>query len=217
MISQIVVHYSLPMDLAAVGKVANYRLAGPGFDGVLGTRDDSVLAIATAQYDSINRTLTLTPQAALAQNQLYRLSLKSAGLIDQRWRQLDGDSDGSAGGDYVVDFARGNGLRYTDQYNNLVDLVLSGPGVMELFLKPTGAAQQIRLLNTAADQSTLSASVQAPSTGKRGDVTLGAITASTAFVNRLPTNIRVGDTDEAAAKDAVFAAGEITSKIGWSW
>ena len=217
MISQIVVHYSLPMDPLALRNIANYRLAGPGFDGVLGTRDDSVLAIATAQYDALQRTLTLTPQAPLAQNQLYRLSLKSAGLIDQRWRQLDGDSDGSAGGDYVVDFARGNSLRYTDQYNNLVDLVLSGPGVMELFLKPTGAAQQLRLLNTVAEQSTLSASVQTPSTGKLGDVTLGAITASTAFVNRLPAGIRVGETEEAAAKDAVFAAGEITGKFGWSW
>ena len=55
MVSQIVIHYSLPMDLGAVGKVANYRLAGPGFDGVLGTRDDDLIAISSTQYDAANR------------------------------------------------------------------------------------------------------------------------------------------------------------------
>jgi subtilisin family serine protease len=217
MISQIVVHYNLPMDPLAVSKAANYRLAAPGFDGVLGTRDDSLLAIASAQYDATSRTLTLTPQSPLSQNQLYRLALKSAGLLDRNWRQLDGDGDGTAGGDYVVDFARGNNLRYTDQYNNLVDLALTGPGVMELFLQPTGAAQHLRLLNTAANYSTLSATVNRQYARSPANITLGAISASTAFVNNLPKDIRVGDTEDSTARDLLFASGDLTAKSGWTW
>jgi hypothetical protein len=206
------------MDPLAVGRIANYRLAGPGFDGVLGTRDDALLAISSAQYDATNRTLTLTPQAPLAQNQLYRLALKSGGLLDRNHRQLDGDGDGAAGGDYVLDFARGNNLRYTDQYNNLVDLVLSGPGVMELFLQPTGAAQHLRLLSTAANSSTLSATVNRQNARGLADVKIGAISASAAFVNNLPKDIRVGVTDEdPSARDLLFASGDLTAKLGWTW
>jgi hypothetical protein len=216
MVSQIVIHYSLPMDKVA-GKLANYQLALPGLDGLLGTADDVLPKLKSVKYDAKKMTVTLTPKSPLAQDQFFRLSVLSSGLVDRGRRQLDGDGDGLAGGNYVLDIARGRNLKFADEHANRVDLAFSGPGAMELFLRPTGQAQQLRLVNTVAGQSTLAANVQNASAANPAPVTFGAISAPTAFVNQLPSAVRVGAPEEIAATDEVFAKGLVGGRLGWKF
>jgi subtilisin family serine protease len=215
MVSQIVIHYSLPMDAKAAGKAANYKLAVPGADGLLGTADDLAVAVKSARYNAKKGTLTLTPKSPLAQSQLFRLSVAAAGLVDRSKRQLDGDGDGLAGGDYLIDIARGTNVKYTDQYQNQVDLALAGGGVMELLLRPTGQAQHLRLVKTVAGQSSLSAQVTPASSVAPAPVQIGAISAPTAFVNRLPAAVEVAPIVRESAIDALFAQGDIIGKLAW--
>ena len=91
---------SIAFNRAMVGAdvAANYQLKSVGFDGLLGTADDSMI-LFTVSYSGMNATLAF---AALPEN-VYRLTLCDA-ITDFDGNKLDGDGDGTPGGDWVDDF-----------------------------------------------------------------------------------------------------------------
>ncbi len=81
------------------GDVAgNYELRSVGADGLLGTADDPLTTI-TASYTGTTATLSF---AALGED-VYRLTVKDT-ITDSAGNPLDGDGDGTVGGNYVRDF-----------------------------------------------------------------------------------------------------------------
>ncbi len=92
---------SVQFDSAMLGAdlAANYQLQSAGVDGLLGTADDVVVP-KTVDYQSSNRsTLTF---AALPED-VYRLTVRDA-ITDAAGNKIDGDGDGTAGGDWTTDF-----------------------------------------------------------------------------------------------------------------
>src|SRR5262249_30656454 len=85
---------------------ANYRIVLAGRDGKLGTKDDHVLIPRSASYDVLTGLITLTPRKLFALKPAAGLRLISSGLHDTRGQALDGDHDGSPGGDYLGKLTR---------------------------------------------------------------------------------------------------------------
>ena len=81
--------------------VANYILVRAGGDGLLGTVDDAAITINSVSYSSGSHTATID-FAALPED-LYRLTVLDT-ILDGSSFALDGDADGTAGGEFVKDF-----------------------------------------------------------------------------------------------------------------
>ena len=82
-------------------QAANYELRRAGPDGLLGNADDVVVSV-TASYSGLTATLTFAPLS----DDIYRLTVDDA-ITDSTGNFLDGEGDGSAGGDYATDFVVG--------------------------------------------------------------------------------------------------------------
>lgn len=93
-----------PLNLASAGRTANYRLTFAGRDRRFGTRDDQVVALASARYTPTSGLVTLTPRGRL--NLQSTLRLTALNLTDDRGRPLDGDRDGKPGGSFAAQITR---------------------------------------------------------------------------------------------------------------
>ncbi len=83
---------------SGAGTASNYQLQSAGPDGLLGTADDILVSLA-ASYNGTTATLTFPP---LVEN-VYRLTVKDS-ITDTAGVKLDGNGDGTAGGNWVTDF-----------------------------------------------------------------------------------------------------------------
>ena len=76
----------------------NYQLVSLGPDGLLGTDDDSVVPLGVA-YTGTTATLSFAPLPA----SVYRLTVDDT-ITDLAGNQLDGDGNGTPGGNWTTDF-----------------------------------------------------------------------------------------------------------------
>uniref|UniRef100_UPI003A90615C Ig-like domain-containing protein n=1 Tax=Gimesia maris TaxID=122 RepID=UPI003A90615C len=83
---------------------ANYVLVRAGIDGLLGSEDDVAVTVDSANYSSSTNTATLN-FAALTED-IYRLTVLDT-ITDGSSNALDGDDDGSFGGNFTGDFVVG--------------------------------------------------------------------------------------------------------------
>jgi uncharacterized delta-60 repeat protein len=81
---------------------ANYELRRAGADGLLGNTDDPIVTISSVTVSGNTATLNF---GALPED-VYRLTVKDT-ITDAAGNALDGDSNGSAGGDWRKDFVVG--------------------------------------------------------------------------------------------------------------
>ena len=106
-LDHIVLKFDDAMYSVDAGSAGNYRLAGPGADATLGTADDVAVAL-TASYDGAAREVTLTADGGTLACGQYRLTVygqSGHGLRNEAGLLLDGDSNGTAGGNRVMEFA----------------------------------------------------------------------------------------------------------------
>ena len=80
------------------GTAANFKLQSAGADGLLGTSDDTIIALA-ASYSGTTTTLSFP---ALAAGE-YRLTVFDT-ITDTGGNKIDGNLDGQPGGNWVRDF-----------------------------------------------------------------------------------------------------------------
>ena len=92
--------FQVSFDEVAVGaaSAANYQLRGVGADGLLGTADDSFATISPS-YAGTTATLTFP---GLGEG-VYRIVVQST-ITDLAGNALDGDANGTSGGDWSRDF-----------------------------------------------------------------------------------------------------------------
>jgi uncharacterized repeat protein (TIGR01451 family) len=101
----LVLTFSEDLDLARASTLANYRLVTAGRDKKFGTKDDKVVALRSATYNSTTHTVTLLPRKKLTVSVAYRLTVNgtsASGVADRAGNLLDGDHDGRVSGNYVV-------------------------------------------------------------------------------------------------------------------
>ena len=102
------------MDSSSVQNMANYQLISAGRDGKLGTRDDTKLTISKVTYNSATRLAMITSRQAMTTTGIYRLTAlatsTTAGLKSGNGKLIDGDNNGSAGGNYIKNFGKTIGM-----------------------------------------------------------------------------------------------------------
>lgn len=98
----LVVTFSEPMDPAAAANPGNYVVFGRGPDHKLGTPDDVRFAPASVSYDPATNRAIVLMSSRLKVFRTYRLVLDANGLTDIAGNPLDGNGDGTAGGDAVI-------------------------------------------------------------------------------------------------------------------
>ncbi len=102
-----------------------YELLGDGLDGQFDTADDVVIGIAgiDAATGSPDVTLHLSNSLPTDRYRLTLISRPGQALIDQAGNRLDGDANGTAGGDYVRSFDLITGLSEISDSNAAADQV----------------------------------------------------------------------------------------------
>ena len=111
-VDSITVSFSEPIDLISARSPQLYEFLGDGLDGQFDTADDLRVGIAGIDAVSGSPDVTLHLNLSLPTDR-YRLTLVSRpgqSLIDQAGNRLDGDTNGSAGGDYVRIFGLVTGV-----------------------------------------------------------------------------------------------------------
>ncbi len=99
----LVVRFSKPLDAISANSPSLYSLVEAGPDQLLGTGDDLVVPIASIGYMTGDVEVRLNFSGQLLQG-LYRLTLYSTltnAIVDQSGNALDGDNNGTAGGNFV--------------------------------------------------------------------------------------------------------------------
>jgi hypothetical protein len=121
-------------------------------------------------------------------NVFYRIAinqnanqLTGAGVADPTGALLNAST---TGGPYVVEFALGARLSYTDGAGNRVSMALTGGGLLELRLGSDSMAQQLRIVN-AARRSILSGQVRPGAPGASGRTPLPLVLGAAGVKIRL--------------------------------
>jgi uncharacterized repeat protein (TIGR01451 family) len=128
-ITGIVLTFSEALDADLAEAPGNYGLRSAGRDGVVGTADDSTVALSAIRYDAGRRTVTLTPQRPLKLGVFYRITVNGTGapgLTDTSGNVLDGDRNGLPDGIYESQIGRGTHVRPTRFQRDQV-IPLPGP------------------------------------------------------------------------------------------
>ena len=100
----IVIEFDSPLDPASATALANYRLV-PVSDS--GHPTGPAIPLASAAYDPVAHTVTLTPESGHL-NIYHHYQLSISGVKNTKGVLLDGDHDGKPGGTYVTIITRDN-------------------------------------------------------------------------------------------------------------
>jgi uncharacterized repeat protein (TIGR01451 family) len=173
-ITQILVTFNKPLITSTALDPANYALVNVGADGKYGTRDDSVVAMSVAMYQSSSTIVALTPAQALPANRYFHLSINGAasgGVEDVGENMLAGDGT-TAGTSYSALLARGTSLKYLTPAGDLVSLRITGGGFLDDLLTSDGQGIELTVVGEVPHRTVLSGSVK-KAKGSSGWVYLG--------------------------------------------
>ncbi len=103
--SEITVTFHEPVDEAEAADPAHYTLIASGNTGLFEDGDDTAVVIDSIAYDDATFTATLTVNSdTVLPIDTYWLTL-SDGITDLAGNALDGDADGTPGGNFELEFA----------------------------------------------------------------------------------------------------------------
>lgn len=158
-----VLHFNEDLRRGSAQNLRNYS-----FFAFAGGRRQRI-ALGSAVYDPITRTVTLTAREPFGQTQFTRLQINvrgtRGGLTDLRGNLLDGEPDGEPGGDAVFRFRvfSGTSVTFTDRDGDRATLTLTGGGRLDGIVPirtPRRQLTQFWILDPIALRSTLSGTVR---------------------------------------------------------
>jgi uncharacterized repeat protein (TIGR01451 family) len=103
----LVLTFDAALNASTAQNASNYTLTTAGPDGRFGTSDDVTVPIKSVVYDSGAHTVTLTPKRMIPLTTPARLVVNGTapnGITDTFGVLLDGDNNGTPGGNYVATF-----------------------------------------------------------------------------------------------------------------
>jgi Ca2+-binding RTX toxin-like protein len=213
-ITAVVLQFSEQLDPATAGAAANYTLRGAGRDKRACTADDTNVPFAAPVYDAALRTVRLTPNAPLATNLFFCVTVNGTTTInDLAGNPLDGNRDGTAGDNFIASFARGTKLAFLDRDNDKVSLKIKG-GVLELIRRTDGQAETIRATRTGSAVTILSGSVKRAASGN-GTAVINSLrgVVGSGITNNLRTPPFQITAISAAIVDRLLDADELSGPI----
>lgn len=103
-ISEIRLRYDSILDPATVNGPNGFRFVEAGPDGVLDTADDVIQTVTPNEYLIAGNEIVLPITPAITESGVYRFVADASVVRDPFGTAIDGDGDGTEGGDFVVEF-----------------------------------------------------------------------------------------------------------------
>ncbi len=102
---RLIIRFSEPLDAVSARSLSLYHLVEAGSDDSFDTGDDVPVSLVAANYTTGDIEVTLVFGASLGQGR-YRLTLGTTTevLVDRAGNALDGDNNGTPGGNFVRHF-----------------------------------------------------------------------------------------------------------------
>jgi hypothetical protein len=104
-VTEIVVDLSGPVNATQADDVATYSLATANARGSFTARNSPMIRLRSAVFDPVNNAVTLTPRKAFDLSHPVQVTINGtapSGLQDATGQLIDGDANGTAGGDAVA-------------------------------------------------------------------------------------------------------------------
>jgi hypothetical protein len=104
-VTEIVVDFSGALNLAQADSVATYRLVTANGKGSFTAKNSAVTKLRSAAFNPANHTVTIIPKKAFALTKEVELTINGtapSGLEDSSGRLIDGDDNGTPGGNAVA-------------------------------------------------------------------------------------------------------------------
>lgn len=104
-VTEIVVDLSGPVNAARADSLANYQLKSAGRNGSFTARNSPVVRLRSAAFDAATNTVTLAARKPFALAKPVQLTIDGtspSGLQDTTGQLIDGDGNGTAGGNAVA-------------------------------------------------------------------------------------------------------------------
>jgi RHS repeat-associated protein len=104
-VSQVVITFSGAVNAKEAGNIRTYRLATPGTGGSYTAKNAGIITLKSASYNRANNTVTLTPTKPFTLTKPVQLLVYGTGhngLQDSHGRLIDGDHNGTPGGNAVA-------------------------------------------------------------------------------------------------------------------
>jgi len=109
-VTQVLITFSGAVNAREAGNVATYHLATPGKGGSYTAKNAGIIKLKSAVYNPKSDTVTLTPTKPFALTKPVQLLVYGTGpngLQDSHGRLIDGDHNGTAGGNATVILSEG--------------------------------------------------------------------------------------------------------------
>jgi hypothetical protein len=94
-------------------------------------------------YDAATHSVTVRSAKPLRPGLFYQLAVSPDAVRNRGGLMLDGSGTGQEGTPLVVTFAQGRKLRYVDHDGDTVQLMLKGPGVLQLVRRTDGEGERL--------------------------------------------------------------------------
>jgi Ca2+-binding RTX toxin-like protein len=211
-VTAIEIAFTTPLDDGDVAQLTapgNFVLTLPGKDKLFNGRGDKRAAFATAAYDADTQTITLTPRAPIKPGQLFQVTVLAANIRDEAGNALDGDGDGTAGGDFATIRVYGTTIKYLDQDRDQATLQLNGGGAMKATMRAMNQGyevQRLELVDAVPGASVLTGKFKPNKRGSDGMAVIDVIVGLDAAIDSLPDPFAVGAI-AAAIVDAILEEG----------
>jgi hypothetical protein len=194
-VARVIVSFTESLDAAAAASLTHFQFFAAGRDKRFGTPDDVPLGMGTPLYDAAARTVTLRPTNRFATGRLVRLVVRDT-LLGAAQVPLDGNSDGTPGGDWIAEIGRGRTFSYQEADGDTVNLFVLGSGTMELIRLPGDAGPRVRLANVVSGVTTLTGGHRRARSSD-GQAILQNVSPASVII-RLPTTFRITEPPLAA-------------------
>jgi hypothetical protein len=104
-VTEIILDFSGALNASEAQSTAEYRLANPGKKGSFTAKNAKLIKLRSALYNPANDSVTLTPRKAFSLVKPVQVrvdGLAAGGLQDSLGRLIDGDHDGTPGGNAIA-------------------------------------------------------------------------------------------------------------------
>ncbi len=121
-VTEVIVTFSGALNAAEADSVANYRLATPGKKGSYTAKNAGIIKLNSATFNGSDNEVILVPKKPFALTKKVQFLIEGAspsGLHDAQGRAIDGDHNGTPGG---------NGVAYLSKGGASLEALVSGAG-----------------------------------------------------------------------------------------
>ena len=158
-VTEVVVTFSGAVNAGEAQSLFTYRLATPGKKGSYTAKNAAVIKLKSATYNAASNTVAIIPKKPFALTkpvQLFIDGVAPSGLQDTSGRYIDGDHNGTAGGNAVAVITRSRAtIAAVTSVPSAVEPVVLEPALIDALLEGDEPTIEIPRLTSRHDKRSI--------------------------------------------------------------